>query len=79
MGKLLYLLLETNRFDHAKCTIWENSKFYVDKVGCIQSYIVSGKLAEISNCQYLYDRNVERLSIKGLFKNRIDITMSCEE
>ena len=54
LGKLLYLLLETRRFNNAKCTIWDDSKpIYVDKVGFIKDYITRGKLAEISNLQYL--------------------------
>lgn len=79
LGKLFCLLLETNRFNSAKCTIWDDSKaLYADKTVHIKGYITSGKLVEVANCKHLYTRNVEGLSIKGLFKHRIDITISCK-
>lgn len=80
LEKLICLLLGTNRFNRAKCVIWDNSKtLYAGKVGCVRGYITSGKLAEISNLEYLYNRNVEELHIKGFFKNQIEIVVSCEE
>ena len=80
LGKLLYLLLETRRFNNAKCTIWDDSKpIYVDKVGFIKDYITRGKLAEISNLQYLYNRDIINFHIKGFFKNKIEITISCQD
>lgn len=79
LGKLIYLLLGTNRFDSAKCTIWDDSKpLCVDKVGYIKGYVASGRLDELSNMQYLYNRKVKEFYIKGLLKNRIEIVVSCE-
>ena len=79
LGQLFKLLLQTNRFDSAKCSIWDNSKaIYADKVGFIKGHITSGKLAEVSNSQYLFERKVESFKIKGFFKNKIEIIVSCE-
>lgn len=77
LGKLIYLLLGTNRFNSAKCTIYDDSKvLYVDKVGYIKDYVASGRLDKLSNLQYLYDRKVKSFYIKGFLKNRIEIVIS---
>ena len=79
LGKLIYLLLGTNRFNSAKCTIYDDSKsLYVEKVVYIKDYVASGRLDKLSNLQYLYDRKVKNFYIKGLLKNQIEIIVSCE-
>lgn len=79
LGQLFRILLKTNRFQSTKCTIWDNSRaIYSDKIGYIKGHIVSGRLAEISNCQYLFNRKIEDFQIKGFFRKQIEIVVSCD-
>ena len=77
LGKLIYLLLGTGRFNSSKCIIYDDSKpILVDKVGYIKNYIANGRLDELSNLRYLYDFKVKEFHIKGFLKNKLEITIS---
>lgn len=77
LGKLIYLLLGTGRFNSSKCIIYDDSKpILVNKVGYIKNHIASGRLDELSNLQYLYEFKVKEFHIRGFLKNKIEIIIS---